>query len=88
MWDASSGKTLVSFLRVLDVKEGEREFIHAYLPKPAELANSKWPNPALNRYGITVICAITDGDGAGPETMVNSEYYEVPVDDQTPPTPT
>jgi hypothetical protein len=89
MWDNSSGKTLVSFLRVMDVKEGERTFIHAYLPRQAELANSKWPNPSLDHYGITVICAITDGDNAGPQTMVNSEYYVVPVDtDQQPPTAT
>jgi hypothetical protein len=91
MWDDSSGKTLVSFLRVVDVREGEREFIHAYFPRPAELANTKWPNPSLDQYGITVICAVTDGEGAGPQTMINSEYYEVPVDrseDQTPPQPT
>jgi hypothetical protein len=55
------------------------QFVNARLPKQADLAPI-WPGANLNGYRLIVICAITGGEGAGPQTMVDSEYYEVPLD--------
>ena len=78
MWETVNGKTSFALLRVLPVTSGERQFVHARLPRGEDLS-SIWPGASLEDYGIAVFCAVTEGEGSGPESLRDSEYYQIPL---------
>ena len=79
MWETLGGKTAVEMRHVADARQGQREFVHITLPNKGDLSQTDWRDLALDHYGITVICAVTEGPGAGPDSMVQSQFYVAPM---------
>ena len=75
MWETINGKTSLEMRKVVDLHRGERGFFHIVLPTRQDLRDTDWASLPLDHYGIAAICAVTDGPGSGPETMVESNFY-------------